>query len=127
MPSRSQHPCTHPGCPRLVRGQRRCPEHTRQAEAVRGTASQRGYDAKWRTLRATWIGGHPFCSACASVGVQSLATQVDHIVAHMGNDALRLDPANLQSLCMSCHSRKTVGQDGGLGRVRVVHGGSPIF
>jgi 5-methylcytosine-specific restriction endonuclease McrA len=44
-----------------------------------------------------------------------MATQVDHVKAHHGNEALRLDPANLQSLCQSCHSRKTATVDHGGG------------
>jgi len=43
------------------------------------------------------------------------ATHVDHVLAHRGDEGLRLDPNNLQALCHSCHSRKTASLDGGFG------------
>jgi 5-methylcytosine-specific restriction protein A len=45
------------------------------------------------------------------------ATDVDHIIAHRGDDRLRLDPANLQSFCHAHHSSKTATEDGGFGRL----------
>jgi 5-methylcytosine-specific restriction enzyme A len=44
------------------------------------------------------------------------AAHVDHILAKAkgGTD----DPANLQLLCQTCHSVKTVQEDGGFGRVK---------
>jgi 5-methylcytosine-specific restriction protein A len=53
----------------------------------------------------------PNCAACGAPG-----TDVDHIRAHRGDEELRLDPGNLRTLCRACHSRKTVGVDGGFGR-----------
>ena len=35
------------------------------------------------------------------------ATEVDHIIPHRGNMALKKDMDNLQGLCNKCHSRKT--------------------
>lgn len=47
----------------------------------------------------------PLCRECWVHGRVTEATQVDHIVplAEGGTN----DPDNLQSLCHSCHSRKT--------------------
>jgi 5-methylcytosine-specific restriction protein A len=36
-----------------------------------------------------------------------IASAVDHIIPHAGDPARFWDPANLQSLCASCHSLKT--------------------
>ena len=44
------------------------------------------------------------------------ATVVDHIVPHKGNEAFMWDESNYQSLCKTCHDRKTATEDGGFGR-----------
>ena len=46
--------CAEPGCPTLVAGGSRCPEHARVAERRRGTKQQRGYNARHDALRAQW-------------------------------------------------------------------------
>jgi len=49
------HSCAHPGCPRLVSGAQRCPEHQltarRAIDQARGSAAERGYDVDHRRLR----------------------------------------------------------------------------
>lgn len=118
MPNRSAKPCGKPGCPRLVRGPAsRCTDHASERERARGTATSRGYGADWRTLRAAHLLAHPVCS---HQDCTALATDVDHVTPHRGDDALRLDPDNLQSLCHSHHSQKTATEDGGFGKQRVV-------
>lgn len=113
MPRRAPTICARPGCPRLARG-RYCPEHTRSRArddaARRGTAATRGYDRAWRKLRERILARDPVCRSCD----KRPSSEVDHIVpkAEGGSD----HPDNLQGLCKSCHSRKTVQEDGGLGR-----------
>ncbi len=68
----------------------------------RPTAHGRGYGRKWQALRAAHLQGQPLCVECGT-----LATVVDHIEPHRGNEQLLFDPANLQSLCRVCHGRKT--------------------
>jgi 5-methylcytosine-specific restriction protein A len=52
------------------------------------------------------------------------ATVVDHIIPHQGDMTLFWDAdSNWQSLCKTCHDRKTATEDGGFGRAR---SGSPI-
>jgi 5-methylcytosine-specific restriction protein A len=104
MPSRSLKPCSYPGCPNLTNGGR-CPLH--RTPDTRPTATERGYDAEWRRLRAQHLALNPWCMECASFGKAERATEVDHIIPHKGDDSLRLDPANLQSLCHYHHSQKT--------------------
>ncbi|WP_442918227.1 HNH endonuclease signature motif containing protein [Magnetococcus sp. PR-3] len=53
----------------------------------------------------------PLCRICKRKGKTERATVVDH----MDGDATNNDSGNLQSLCASCHSRKTAKQDGGFG------------
>ncbi|MDD4570646.1 MAG: HNH endonuclease signature motif containing protein [Tepidanaerobacteraceae bacterium] len=40
------------------------------------------------------------------------ATVVDHIKPHKGDVKLFFDINNLQSLCKTCHDRKTAKEDG---------------
>ena len=66
------------------------------------------YDLKaWKTLRANMLACEPMCVHCAARGIHKFASEVDHIVPiSKGGDAF--DPDNLQCLCESCHSRKTM-------------------
>lgn len=129
MPIKAKHPCAHPGCPGLIAHGSRCPAHQRQADAdrnqqidtQRGTASQRGYDARWRRIRLMHLRAHPLCVQCLVAGRTVPATDVDHItpLAHGGTHA----EDNLQSLCHSCHSRKTAQQSLGWGKGDQISGG----
>jgi 5-methylcytosine-specific restriction enzyme A len=138
MPMRAQHNCTTPGCRELVRGRAKCPRHTQDVERRRGSPFARGYDTDWRRVRAEHIAANPWCAECLKICVscrrvesehgkpsfnphetpcpaftptQTQATQVDHATPFQGeDDPLRLDPANLVSMCASCHGRKTRGQ-----------------
>jgi 5-methylcytosine-specific restriction protein A len=104
MPSKSLKPCSYPGCPNLTTGGR-CPLHRKPD--TRPTATERGYDAEWRRLRAIHLRDNPYCVECAKFGKVEKATEVDHIIPHKGDDSLRLDASNLQSLCHYHHSQKT--------------------
>lgn len=59
-------------------------------------------------LRPNHLLREPFCRECARQGRRTYATDVDHIVDHKGSWVLFTDRNNLQSLCHSCHSRKTM-------------------
>lgn len=69
-------------------------------------AAARGYcSAKWRRFRAAKLADDPVCQ---SGGCPEPATDVDHIREVNGpNDPLFFERANVQSLCHSCHSKKT--------------------
>ena len=84
-------------------------------EAERADATTRGYGEDWRALRSAHLADNPACVQCGRI---ARSNHVDHIVAHRGDDRLRIDPANLQTLCHSCHSRKTAQQDAGFGNRR---------
>ena len=66
---------------------------------------------EWRRLRLVILQRDPICVKCK----RKASTHVDHIRAHKGDQTLFWDQANLQGLCLSCHSRKTVYKDGGFG------------
>jgi 5-methylcytosine-specific restriction enzyme A len=104
MPDRAARPCLKPHCPGLVR-KRICsicgPVVREQAyDRERGTASQRGYGARWQRLRKMYLRQHPVCTLCGQP-----ATDVDHILPKRrgGSD----NWSNLQALCPGCHARKT--------------------
>jgi len=110
-PTKPNHPCSTPGCPALVAQGSRCPAHQaahyRQQDAGRPSASQRGYDRRWRWLRQHVLLREPLCRACAALGRVTPATEVDHIIPIRAGGA-RLDVSNLASICKSCHSAKTM-------------------
>lgn len=125
-------PCAWPGCHRLVtRSERMCAAHCeedtkakrerdrrRQTTATPEQKRIRGMyrTTMWRKVRAAWLSEHPYCEAC--LPLLTAATDVDHIKPHRGDWHLFLSRSNLQSLCHSCHSRKTASEDGGFGNAK---------
>lgn len=72
----------------------------------RPSASRRGYDARWRKVRARHLKQSPYCEDCGRP-----ATDVDHIPDRVELVAKGVpDPdaeQYLHSRCHSCHSKKT--------------------
>lgn len=58
---------------------------------------------EWFRLRHHQLQAHRWCVFCAAVGRRTVATIVDHKTPHRGDEQLFFDPANLQSLCKTCH------------------------
>lgn len=109
--------CRKSGCKALVAGGY-CEAHSdteRKFEQQRGSAAERGYDNAWKVARARFLRHHPLCKHCEDKGLVNAATVVDHIIPHKGDVKLFWDVGNWQPLCASCHSRKTVLEDGGFG------------
>lgn len=125
MAKRAKKPCAYFGCPNLVEhGERYCSVHKgketekrRRYDRERGTAAQRGYDARWRRARKRFLAENPLCVECLKEGRLTPATRVDHIVPHKGDLKLFWDETNWQPLCESCHNKKTAREDGGFGNV----------
>lgn len=71
-----------------------------RAPDTRPSAHERGYDRAWRRWRLMVLREEPLCRVCGDA-----ADQVDHItpLSRGGTD----ERSNLQSLCASCHSKKT--------------------
>ncbi|MCC4349797.1 HNH endonuclease [Limosilactobacillus reuteri] len=68
----------------------------------------RFYKSKeWRKLSHHWLMINPLCEACKSHGIVRKGDVVDHIVELRDNFEKRLDEDNLQTLCYSCHNKKT--------------------
>lgn len=111
MPRKPGRACTiTPGCPGIVRGDR-CnvcgPRRQTESEydQRRGSAASRGYDRRWRRLRAMILARQPLCVMCLAENRVTPAIELDHIVPLRDGGDNSED--NLQPLCKSHHSRKT--------------------
>ncbi len=116
--------CESPGCSAPAeKNSNTCAEHetlTRRRaryDARRGKTAERGYDARWRKVRAMVLSREPLCRQCARKGELKPAGVVDHIIPHRGDPRLFNDPHNLQPLCAPCHATKTRGEDSGFHEV----------
>jgi len=107
--------CTYPGCNCLVSNGTRCPKHqrTERANGFSGKRKQSAsewhslyYSARWKRLRKEFLKSHPYCFLCGAN-----ATIADHIHPHRGNLELFYDENNLQAMCWSCHSKKTLREN----------------
>lgn len=90
----------------------RPPSSTARQHDARPNSAARGYDRRWRKLRLAVLWEEPVCMICH----RQRSHHVDHIIAREkgGTDSRE----NLRGVCHGCHSRKTVAEDGGLGRGR---------
>ncbi len=114
MASKPLRPCLHPGCTALVRSGY-CERHQPPRVERRSEDSRRW--RRWYSLpvwtddlRPEQLAREPFCRECAAHGLRVYATDVDHVVPHDGDWSKFIDPENLQSLCHSCHGRKTAAE-----------------
>ena len=104
-------PCRHPGCYQLC-SEGYCPAHKPRRTRDR---SEEAESWRWMYRTPEWLDdlrpnqllAEPFCRECARQGHRVRATEVDHVVDHKGDWLKFTDRSNLQSLCHSCHSRKT--------------------
>lgn len=114
MPNKPLKPCCFPRCFELT-PHRYCEYHRKKRQhdydQRRGSASSRGYDARWRRARSSFLKRNPVCVRCEQEGKVVAAIVVDHIKPHKGDRELFWDYSNWQALCTSCHSRKTVLED----------------
>lgn len=122
MAKKPLRPCAHVGCRELVRGvycdKHRPKDRTRRSEAAADWHAWYKLPIWKNDLRPAQLLREPFCRACAARGKREgaphlfrvSATDVDHVIPHRGNWKLFVDPGNHQSLCHSCHSRKTAAE-----------------
>lgn len=115
MPTAAAPPCRIPTCPERMP----CPVHggnSRQEylRRQRDTPWQRLYKTKrWERLSRRHLLAHPLCVDCLAEGHRRLGQHADHVRPHRGDPALFWSPANLQTLCVSHHSRKTAAEQRG--------------
>ena len=120
MPQKPKKPCAYQGCPNLTSG-RYCEEHQKLANKqydrwIRNKESAAFYhSSEWRHKRENFLVEHPFCEECRKYGRLTKAVVVDHIIPlRQGGEPF--DDGNLQSLCSSCHSSKSIKEGSRFGR-----------
>ena len=110
--------CTYPGCNTPVevdpfdRSSPRCPLHP-STHVPKQRYAHHYHDGKniyysnrWKKLRQAYIEHQPLCEHCLKLDLITPASVVDHIKEIKdGGEAWSFD--NLQSLCSTCHNRKT--------------------
>jgi 5-methylcytosine-specific restriction endonuclease McrA len=80
-------------------------------------STARGYGYAWQRARLRYLAAHPFCVRCVAEGITipvPLATELDHVIPHRGNQALFWDQSNWQPLCKPHHDDKTREEQRGL-------------
>lgn len=99
--------CSTPGCPTLT-ASGKCPacrnKGRRDSDSKRPSATERGYDTKWRRVRAKYLKRYP---GCEEPGCSERATQVDHIDGLGPLGPAGYDWSNLRSYCHAHHSQRT--------------------
>lgn len=116
MPRASDKECGRVGCHRIVpSGVRHCDEHRKQKnrtdhQIYKSKETQAFYKGStWRHTRADVLHYEPLCRECGKLGIETAATEVDHITPiAAGGD--KWDRENMQPLCKPCHSRKTASE-----------------
>lgn len=63
------------------------------------------YNYQWTKLRTNYLRRNPLCVMCRMDGKTVMASVVDHIIPHKGDQALFYDENNWQPLCKPCHDK----------------------
>ena len=121
MPYKSKRPCSYPNCSKLVDGQY-CDEHKKLRDKEYNRYGRDDFGKKfyntpeWRFIRKHQLAEHPLCEECLKNGKIVKATMVDHIIP-IKQGGNKLASSNLQSICWSCHSRKSVKEGSRYGKI----------
>ena len=103
--------CRETGC-RNISEESYCKQHRNQPRRnhVGSTGASKKFldSAAWKSLRLIKLNESPCCEAClAATGRAIPAIDVDHVIPRDARPDLALDIKNLQSLCKTCHGKKT--------------------
>lgn len=104
MPFSMLKACSYPGCTTLVRTGR-CKEHP-YLDAHDAESEKLYHTARWARIRKRQLAKDPWCAQCLLQDVYTPATVVDHVIPHRG-DPVKFYRGPFQSLCKTCHDRKT--------------------
>lgn len=113
-------PCRQPRCPNVTNNKSGyCDTHKQQGDREHSRETSKYYTYQWHKRSRLFLNTHPLCVMCEQSGRVTAATCVDHKIPHQGDMTLFWDESNWQALCDSCHSTKTVKEDGGFGHGKV--------
>ena len=115
--------CKTPGCPNLHKNPsgycdacteryRKNHPYSKEYEATRPSASERGYTWRWHAFARQYLQQHPTCVMCGAP-----ATVCDHkdipadIMLKMNNGHFDYDISHYQALCSSCNTKKGATTD----------------
>lgn len=110
--------CNWAGCNNIVPyDERYCEKHKKHINKYRyhkrmyasdESKYQQFYKStQWRKMSRHWLERNPICVKCYEQGIIRPAQIVDHVHEIKDDWSRRLDETNLQSLCRTCHNRKT--------------------
>jgi 5-methylcytosine-specific restriction protein A len=99
--------CNVPGCA-TISDQPRCTEHRRQADRLRGSATQRGYTSRGHlAFRSAVLRRDPICVIC-HLAVSTIADHFPISRRDLIEQGLNPnDPQHGRGLCASCHGSET--------------------
>lgn len=102
--------CEDKSCNRLKNKEKYCDKHyiinhetKKNHDKYKKVWHKLYYTNTWKRLRIKVLSTNPICAEC-----DQLAQEVDHIVDHKGDRNVFSNLSNLQALCKSCHSSKTM-------------------
>jgi hypothetical protein len=76
---------------------------------------------RWHRVSKRKLARDPICEGCG----EQASRHVDHIVP-LDQGGAQFDPANLQSLCIPCHTDKTAFDKAGRTWIRPMHRGCDV-
>ena len=117
MPWKLDQPCTYPGCGKLSDSSR-CEEHRlqerRRYEQERSASdddTRAFYNSRaWRRASKNHLEDEPLCRKCGAIAVMT-----DHVIP-IKRGGSKWDASNWQSLCQSCHARKSAEEGSRFGK-----------
>lgn len=100
--------CAYQQCNKIMHS-KYCDDHKHIQSDVsretRGTTSEQGYGTIWQKVRKIHLLNYPLCEDCKTTGIVKPAKEVHHKIELRKGGTNEDD--NLQSLCKSCHSKRT--------------------
>ena len=98
--------CNYPGCTEWIpKNDKYCHKHKQPARKT--YKNDKFYNSSaWRKLQRYHMAKQPYCVECMKQGIVRRGEIVDHI-KEINDGGEKLADSNLQTLCRTCHNRKT--------------------